>query len=411
MPTYTPLFRVVNTVALVLIAGALLAGPGQAAPPSTELQAVTGGTFTYQGQLKRRGQPANATCAFQFSLWNAVTGGTQRGTTLNLNTVRVTQGLFTVPLNFGNPFTGEALWLQTSVRCDGEAAFTTLTPRQPLTATPYALGLVPGATVEGSANTPTLRVNNLGEGVAVHGSATNEPGVYGTSSTSNGVSGVSSGTGAAAGVYGQSTGGRGVWGRSTSGQGVYGHSISQAGVFGESQGFDGGFFRSQGASAAGVSGHNEAGGMGVFGRSASGIGVLGSSTTGYAFRADGHARQQLDKGGWAKLMVVVDYRTASPVVRCFNSQLSGSAATSVPCDIQAARIGEGYWRINVGFDVTSRFAVATAHATNPRACLPPDTTCTGLGWAQVEYDGRTIIVRTINYDGFFKDAPFTLIVY
>jgi hypothetical protein len=54
----------------------------------------------------------------------------------------VTNGLFAVALNatgeFG-AFTGEARWLQTTVRCTGDSSFMTLSPRQVSTAVLYVL--------------------------------------------------------------------------------------------------------------------------------------------------------------------------------------------------------------------------------------------------------------------------------
>jgi 3-isopropylmalate/(R)-2-methylmalate dehydratase small subunit len=52
----------------------------------------------------------------------------------------VTNGLFTVTLDFGaGVFTGASRWLEIGVRTNGGASFTVLSPRQPLTPTPYAL--------------------------------------------------------------------------------------------------------------------------------------------------------------------------------------------------------------------------------------------------------------------------------
>jgi hypothetical protein len=55
--------------------------------------------------------------------------------------VPVSEGLFTVPLDFGaGVFTGDARWLEIGVRPGlSSGAYTLLSPRQALTATPYAL--------------------------------------------------------------------------------------------------------------------------------------------------------------------------------------------------------------------------------------------------------------------------------
>lgn len=105
-----------------------------------------GDTFTYQGQLEQNGSLVDDICDLQFSLWDAAgsgappSGGAQIGSTVSGGGVNVTGGLFTVRLDFGPVFAGEARWLQMAVRCpDGSGPYTTLAPRQLLTATPYAL--------------------------------------------------------------------------------------------------------------------------------------------------------------------------------------------------------------------------------------------------------------------------------
>jgi len=101
-----------------------------------------GTAFTYQGQLKQSGNALNGTADFQFTLWDSPGGaGAQYGPVLALNNVAVTSGLFTVQLDFGaSAFNGDARWLQVEVRSPaGSGSFTTLSPRQPLTATPYSL--------------------------------------------------------------------------------------------------------------------------------------------------------------------------------------------------------------------------------------------------------------------------------
>lgn len=98
-------------------------------------QQPVGTAFTYQGQLKQAGLPANGSYDLSLSLWDAATGGAQCGSTVALPGVPVTDGLFTVALEFGADCfaTNAARWLQVAV------GGTTLAPRQPLMPTPFAL--------------------------------------------------------------------------------------------------------------------------------------------------------------------------------------------------------------------------------------------------------------------------------
>jgi len=126
-------------------------------------------SLTYQGQLKDGGVPLTDTADFQFTLWDAPgsgnppAGGAQVGSVQAINALPVTAGLFSATLNasgaFGvNAFNGNARWLQVAVRSPaGAGGFTTLAPRQPLTAAPQALVAlsVPGA-VGGSGTTNSI---------------------------------------------------------------------------------------------------------------------------------------------------------------------------------------------------------------------------------------------------------------
>lgn len=123
--------------------------------PSQPAQAPAGdvaSSFTYQGYLVQGEIPYNGNCDFEFRLFGAATGGTQIGSTQSRGQQAVSGGRFTVELNFGaGAINGQARWLQIAVRCpSGVGAYTTLTPRQVLTATPFALSLLPGAGVSGT---------------------------------------------------------------------------------------------------------------------------------------------------------------------------------------------------------------------------------------------------------------------
>jgi hypothetical protein len=96
--------------------------------------------FTYQGRLNDNNQVANGNFDFEFKLFTALTGGTQDGTPREVLNVAVSNGVFTVLVDFGaGAFPGADRFLEIAVRPAGGGAFTTLTPRQQITLTPYAI--------------------------------------------------------------------------------------------------------------------------------------------------------------------------------------------------------------------------------------------------------------------------------
>src|SRR5271169_4542084 len=98
-----------------------------------------GTAFTYQGQLDSSGGPVNGNYDLTFALYDAGTNGNLVSGPLTNSAVAVTNGLFTVALDFGANFPGSARWLQIGVRTNGGGAFTALTPRQETTPAPYAI--------------------------------------------------------------------------------------------------------------------------------------------------------------------------------------------------------------------------------------------------------------------------------
>lgn len=139
-----------------------------------------GTLFTYQGQLTTGAGPANGTYNMTFQLWNAATGGSQGGSTITTNGIFVTNGLFTVYLDFGNQYsTGTSYWLQLGVETNGGGSFASLTPRQQLTPTPYAIfaeganasglnGTIPMGSLNGTYGGP-INLNNPGDSFTGNG--------------------------------------------------------------------------------------------------------------------------------------------------------------------------------------------------------------------------------------------------
>ncbi len=297
--------------------------------------AVQRGGFSYQGCVEFNGEPFYGLTDFQFSLWDAETGGNQIGFTQFENQTPVGYngpGCFWVFLNknneFGVAFIGESRWLQIALRRPaGSGDYITIPQRQALTSSPYAIGLVPGAEIVGNDNAYYgLYVNatttgsdggifasgierglygfsgeNIGvigdggtrgvlgygydddSGIGVQGIANNRGGVgvYGSSLRNTGVYGNGGEIGvwgAAAGtddigVFGvaDAAGSVGVWGSSTANTGVYG-SGGARGVWGSTTSIN----------ATGVYGEaNAAGSIGVWGHSYENTGVYGDSWNGY----------------------------------------------------------------------------------------------------------------------------------
>ena len=118
--------------------------------------------FSYQGSLSTAGAPANGGYDFEFLLFDAVAGGSQLGSTIALNNVELTNGTFTVKLNFGNQFlSGANRFLEIRLRPSGQGGMTTLSPRQLVNSAPYAIKSL-GASNADSATTATtaLTANN-----------------------------------------------------------------------------------------------------------------------------------------------------------------------------------------------------------------------------------------------------------
>src|SRR6266850_1035809 len=104
------------------------------------LSATVPTLFTYQGNLKDGGSPANGIYDLTLSLYDSLSAGAQVGNAATNTTVAVTNGLFSVSVDFGaSAFNGQARWMEIAVRKDTNSPYTVLAPRQPVTAAPYAL--------------------------------------------------------------------------------------------------------------------------------------------------------------------------------------------------------------------------------------------------------------------------------
>lgn len=184
---------------------------------------------------------------FGFALYAAETGGdplwseVQDGVALEGGAFETALGRTTaLPAAV---FDGGARWLAVSVRGPGEAAFTALAPRQPLSGTSTGqVGAAAGAAC------PHDHVGEVWQGNVAWSNGAfkvlnygNGPTIWGwNGGNGNGLRGYATGTGL--GVYGESQNSAGVVGRSTSGKGVEGYTVTngQAGVYGKNESSQGG---------------------------------------------------------------------------------------------------------------------------------------------------------------------------
>ncbi len=90
---------------------------------STQAQ---GTAFTYQGRLDADSTPATGLYDLQFNLHAAASGGGALTAPITSPGTPVTNGLFTVALDFGSQFPGADRWLEIAARTNGGGVFSTL---------------------------------------------------------------------------------------------------------------------------------------------------------------------------------------------------------------------------------------------------------------------------------------------
>ncbi|MGA2245757.1 MAG: hypothetical protein ABSH48_12215 [Verrucomicrobiota bacterium] len=144
--------------------------------------AAQGTAFTYQGWLFDGTNAATGDFDLRFHVYDSASGGTLLAGPITNAPVPVTNGLFTVELDFGpGVFTGSSNWLQIGVRTYGSSGgYSALSPRQQLTPTPYAIfaegasaagltGTVPPADLSGTYG-GVITLNNTANSFSGNGS-------------------------------------------------------------------------------------------------------------------------------------------------------------------------------------------------------------------------------------------------
>jgi hypothetical protein len=176
----------------------------------------------------------------------------------------------------------------------------------------------------------------------------------------------------------------GVTGASTA-VGVYGEST---GTVSGDNGVQGVTFAGPGSGVAGFNNSGAPGSIGVYGQGDTAIYAYGTTTgvyghgASYGFATDGNVQQARTAGGWVKAMAVVQGLNAPyTITRCFNSYLTGAAATTPPCGFNLTEVQPGLFNIDFGFQMNDRFIMATlinsSSACTLYAAYTPDVETSG----------------------------------
>jgi len=122
-------------------------------------------SYSARLQNNQSGQALNGSYDVCFTLYETGSGGAPASPTMVSPGVQVSNGLFRTEIDFGsNTFNGTAYWLEVGVRTnDTNTSFTILSPRQELTATPYA-SYAPAA---GTASVATSTSSNSVTGASI----------------------------------------------------------------------------------------------------------------------------------------------------------------------------------------------------------------------------------------------------
>lgn len=116
-------------------------------------------SFTYQGKLPDDYNQPTGVYDLQFNLYDEVSGTHMplNATPIVLEEVQVTNGAFSVALDFGNLFNGSERYLEIGVRpADDTGAFAALNPRQRITSSPYAIRSLSAATADTATSAENL---------------------------------------------------------------------------------------------------------------------------------------------------------------------------------------------------------------------------------------------------------------
>ena len=356
--------------------------------PSTVL--AQGTAFTYQGQLQNNGSPASGNYNLTFPLFNTnITGVAIAGPVTN-NAVIVTNGLFTVLIDFGSGvFTGASNWLEIGVETNGVSSFTTLAPRQQLTPTPYAIYAESASNLSGTLSASQLTsIGNTNVGAFgnffIGGSG--NPTTSGYDNTANGAYALNSNTsGFANTANGTLALNSNTSGSDNTANGVDALILNTSGSFNTANGYgvlynntNGSFNTANGTAAlfSNTSGSEN---------TANGYGALYKNTSGFANTANGYSAFQGNTIG--------SFNTANGVNALY-SNTNGGNNTAIGVAALYNNTS-GNYNIALGYEAGENITTGSSNFDIGNQGLATDTNIIRIGSGQ----SQTFIAGTIYGDG------------
>ena len=325
--------------------------------------------------------------------------------TITRPNVQVSAGAFTVqPLDFGaNAFPGADRFLEISVRRSVLDPFTTLSPRQQITSTPYAMRTSSAAQAD-----VALDANKLGGVDAIQYVTTTSVGnsfLKNTTTQQTGASLNIDGNGTIGGTLQASE----VRARTVTG--VYGlthtDGTTTVGTYvgSSSSGAGGGWFGTQSDSPLHFFTNNGQPQMTITQNGNVGIGTFDPQAK---LQLAGNAAQDRASGGFVKAMLSV--AANGTITQCYNG-ITGS--TLGGCGFAVTAGANGNYAVNLGFQITDRFLSVSARGINGIIGVPPTPMSADFRFSSLPFaNPNEVFIDTFRSDtGATANNPFMLIVY
>jgi hypothetical protein len=371
--------------------------------------------FSYQGKLTDGGNPASGVFQMQFKLYDSLGGSGQVGPTLSDIPVTVTSGVFSVRLDFGsNPLNGANRWLEIAVRHPSSEFYTTLSPREQIASSPYAVQTLNAQMLGGIPASEYVTTSSVGSSF-IRNQSTLQAATFNISGKGIFGGGVGIGTSSPLElIHIKSQPGFNAAAAVEAPTGFFAQYQLYTGadnpwIIGTQDNFANGalLFRKTGTDVMAI---RQTGNVGIGTSSPVGkLHIEGTGPTGLSLLTTGpvslggNIMQPRDKGGAPKAMLYVNGNAT--IIRCYNG-VTGSATGN--CGFSVGHlIPQGSYFVELGFTVSDRFVSATV-VDSPPSDEGPNA---GVSIRFPSTTNTAIVVNTYQVGAGGSDRPFMVFVY